>query len=47
MPLIEIETSFGSVAATEEALVAAVLALLRGTEGHPATPESLTDAVSW
>jgi hypothetical protein len=47
VPLIEIETSFGTVAAPEEALVDAVLALLRTGDPHRATPEDLLEAVSW
>lgn len=47
VPLIEIKTSFGMVAATEEALVAAVMELLRTAEPHRATPDDLLEAVSW
>jgi len=47
VPLIEIETSFGTVSATEEALVDAVRALLRGGEPYRTTPDDLAEAVSW
>jgi hypothetical protein len=47
MTLIEIETSFGTVAASEQALVDAVLDLILADQGHRATPEDLLEAVSW
>jgi hypothetical protein len=45
MQQIEFETSFGLVAASEQALVDALRALLM--EEQPATPEDLLEAVSW
>jgi len=44
MQQIEIETSFGLVAAPEQALVDAIRELLR-EEFHRATPEDLLEAI--
>lgn len=46
MQQIEIETSFGLVAAPEQALVDAILELLSDEE-HRAAPDDLLEAVSW
>ena len=45
MQQIEFETSFGLVAASEQALVAAIRELLLQEE--PAPPEDVLEAVSW
>lgn len=45
MEQIEIETSFGLVAAPEQALVEAIRELLLTDEGG--TPDDLLEAVSW
>jgi hypothetical protein len=46
MTLIEIETSFGTIAASEQALVEAVLDLIVAERRDLAAPEDLVDAVS-
>ena len=47
MQLIEVQTSFGTIAAREQALIEAVRAILVVDGGHRASPEDLVAAVTW
>jgi hypothetical protein len=47
MTLIEVETSFGVVAAGEQALIDAIRALLLSEQANPPLPDDLPEAISF
>ena len=47
MQLIEVQTTHGTIAAREQALIEAVRAVLALEGGYRANPEDLVAAVSW